>query len=52
MVYPTMTYRNYILKYTKVFIDTKGFFCLLCNKQIDKQRWIHFKKYHRYKRGI
>ena len=41
--------RNYIKKYTKVFNPHHGcFFCCLCQKFIDKQRWMHFKRVHRY----
>jgi hypothetical protein len=45
--FPTMTYRNYIRKYASQTKDGM-FFCQICFQWINKQRWIHFKKQHRY----
>lgn len=49
-VYPTMTYRKYIRKFASKTENGK-FFCSLCITWIDKQRWVHFKKHHRFEKG-
>jgi len=45
-VYPTMTFHNYIRKFASV--TYKGMFhCDICHSWIKKQRWMHFKAFHR-----
>jgi len=47
--WPTMNFREYIRKYAS---ETKGgqFFCKLCDNWVNKQRWLHFKVFHKYKK--
>ena len=44
-----MPYRAYIKKYASKIDDGK-FYCGLCDKWIDNQRWIHFKYFHRFEK--
>jgi len=46
MIYPTMSYREFILKFAAETQNGK-FHCETCGCWIDKQRWIHFKDIHR-----
>jgi hypothetical protein len=50
MTYPTMSFRTFILKYARETEKGK-FYCVLCSAWINKQRWIHFKKHHRFRSG-
>lgn len=47
MMYPTMSFRDYIRRWSA---ETKDgmFWCEMCGEWINKQRWIHFKTHHRY----
>lgn len=47
MRYPTMTFRNYILKHASETFQGM-FYCNLCRDWFEKQRWPHFKKFHRF----
>jgi hypothetical protein len=47
--WPTMSFREYIRKYASDTLSGR-FFCRLCNEWINKQRWVHFKVLHRYKK--
>ncbi len=46
-IYPTMSFERYIKRFA---IETKAgkFWCDMCGQWIDKQRWVHFRKRHRF----
>lgn len=43
-----MSFRDYIRKYAGR-TSAGCFYCELCQMWVEKQRWIHFKEYHRFK---
>jgi hypothetical protein len=48
--WPLMSYRHYILKFA-ARTNAGCFYCELCEIWIEKQRWIHFKGFHRFRAG-
>jgi len=47
--YPTMTFQNYIRKYAW-YTEDGAFFCVFCKLFVNRHRWTHFKRFHRFKK--